>query len=61
MQQVRSLPDAVARALELHLESLEEKQDTEQQTANPSISANGKDEANGSDNPTNTLPSRRIH
>ena len=26
MQQVRSLPDAVARALELHLESLEEKQ-----------------------------------
>ena len=56
MQQVRSLPDAVARALELHLESLEEKQ-AEQQTANPSISANGKDEANGSDNPTNNLPS----
>ncbi len=56
MQQVRSLPDAVARALEMHLESLE-KQDLEQQTANPSLSANGKDEANGSDNPTNALPS----
>ena len=56
MQQVRSLPDAVARALELHLESLEEKHE-EQQTANPSLSANGKDEANGSDNPTNALPS----
>jgi ribonucleoside-diphosphate reductase alpha chain len=56
MQQVRSLPDAVARALEMHLESLE-KQDLEQQTANPSPSANGKDDANGSDNPTNALPS----
>ena len=56
MQQVRSLPDAVARALELHLESLEEKH-AEQQTTNPSISANGKDEANGPDNPTNNLPS----
>ena len=56
MQQVRSLPDAVARALEMHLELLEEKH-AEQQTANPSISANGKDEANGSDNPTNNLPS----
>src|SRR5437667_8965532 len=56
MQQVRSLPDAVARALEMHLESLE-KQGTEQQTANPSLNANGKDEANGSDNPTNALPS----
>ena len=56
MQQVRSLPDAVARALEMHLESLE-KQSTEKQTTNPSLSANGKDEANGSDNPTNALPS----
>src|SRR2546430_822064 len=56
MQQVRSLPDAVARALEMHLETLE-KQGTEQQTANTSLSATGKDEANGSDNPTNALPS----
>src|SRR5947208_12380566 len=55
MQQVRSLPDAVARALEMHLESLE-KQGTEQQTANPFLSAYGH-EANGSDNPTNALPS----
>jgi ribonucleoside-diphosphate reductase alpha chain len=54
MQQVRSLPDAVARALEMHLESLE-KQDTEKQIANPSLNANGKEEASGSDTPTNTL------
>src|SRR6266550_5045810 len=53
MQQVRSLPDAVARALEMHLESLE-KQGTEQQTANTSLNAYGN-EANGSDNPTNAL------
>ncbi len=56
MQQVRSLPDAVARALEMHLESLE-KQSTEQQTANPSLNANGKEEALASDNPTNAHPS----
>src|SRR5437773_1907252 len=55
MQQVRSLPDAVARALEMHLESLE-KQDVEKQTANPSLSVNERDIANGSDSPTNALP-----
>ncbi len=55
MQQVRSLPDAVARALEMHLESLE-NQDTEKQTANPPLSANERDIANGSDSPTNALP-----
>src|SRR6059058_131427 len=42
MQQVRSLPDAVARALEMHLESLE-KQEAEKQAAEPSDSTNGKD------------------
>jgi ribonucleoside-diphosphate reductase alpha chain len=56
MQQVRSLPDAVARALEMHLEALE-KQDAENQTANLPLSANGKDIANDSDSPTNALPS----
>jgi ribonucleoside-diphosphate reductase alpha chain len=56
MQQVRSLPDAVARALEMHLELLE-KEGAEQQTANPSLNANGKEEANSSDNPTNALSS----
>jgi len=55
MQQVRSLPDAVARALEMHLESLE-NQDTEKQTANPPLSANERDIANDSDGPTNALP-----
>src|SRR5205085_11831039 len=40
-QQIRSLPDAVARALELHIESLE-KQETEEQST-PSESANSQD------------------
>ena len=46
MQQVRSLPDAVARALELHVESLE--QEAEKQ-ADPTSGTNGKDagDANG--------------
>jgi ribonucleoside-diphosphate reductase alpha chain len=48
MQQVRSLPDAVARALEMHLEFLE-KQDTEKQTNTPLH--NGKEEPNGPENP----------
>jgi ribonucleoside-diphosphate reductase alpha chain len=48
MQQVRSLPDAVARALEMHLEFLE-KQDTEKQTSTPLH--NGKEEPNGPENP----------
>ena len=56
IQQVRSLPDAVARALELHLESLEEKH-SEQQTTNPSPAINGKVEADSTDNPTNALSS----
>jgi ribonucleoside-diphosphate reductase alpha chain len=58
MQQVRSLPDAVARMLELHLESLE-KQEAEQH-ADPSDSTNSQDVAhsygNGShvDGPTSS-------
>jgi len=56
MQQVRSLPDAVARALELHLESLE-KQNTEQETVNPSPGVNGKAEANVADNSTHAYSS----
>ncbi len=56
MQQVRSLPDAVARALEMHLESLE-IQDAEQQAADPPHSPDGKDAANGASIVTNTLPS----
>ncbi|HXX78038.1 MAG TPA: adenosylcobalamin-dependent ribonucleoside-diphosphate reductase [Ktedonobacteraceae bacterium] len=56
MQQVRSLPDAVARALELHLESLE-KQGTEKQAGNPSHNANGTEEANGSEDPTHASSS----
>jgi ribonucleoside-diphosphate reductase alpha chain len=56
MQQVRSLPDAVARALEIHLESLE-RPDAEEQTADPPLSVNEKDTANGAINPTNSVTS----
>ncbi len=56
MQQVRSLPDAVARALEMHLESLE-KQDAEQQAADPLHSPDGTDAANGASIVTNALTS----
>src|SRR2546429_7463901 len=56
MQQVRSLPDAVARALEMHLESLE-KPDAEEQTEDPPLSVNRKNTANSAINPTNSLPS----
>ncbi len=57
MQQVRSLPDAVARALEMHLESLE-KQGTEKQTYHLSQNSNGKEEADDSaDNPTHAASS----
>ena len=56
IQQVRSLPDAVARALEMHLESLE-KPDLEEQTANPPLSVDGKDTANGAIDPTNPVTS----
>ncbi len=47
MQQVRSLPDAVARALELHLESL--KVEEEQDVTKPVNGANGKKLNNASD------------
>ena len=43
MQQVRSLPDAVARALEMHLETLES-----QPEADPSNVTNSKDASNDS-------------
>jgi ribonucleoside-diphosphate reductase alpha chain len=46
MQQVRSLPDAVARALEMHLDSLEQPE-AKQQQADPPPAANGKDTVNG--------------
>ena len=44
MQQVRSLPDAVARALEMHLETLES-----QSEADPSNVTNSKDASNDSE------------
>ncbi len=47
-QQIRSLPDAVARALELHIDSLE-KQEAEKQTT-PSESTNSSDTGNSHGN-----------
>jgi len=54
MQQVRSLPDAVARALEMHLESLE-NQGAEKQAADPSLSTKEKEAVNGTSNPTSPV------
>jgi ribonucleoside-diphosphate reductase alpha chain len=51
MQQVRSLPDAVARALEMHLDSLEQPE-AQQQQADPPPAANEKDTVNGATNVT---------
>ncbi|HZT99126.1 MAG TPA: LAGLIDADG family homing endonuclease [Ktedonobacteraceae bacterium] len=42
MQQIRSLPDAVARALELHLESVQPKEETASPTQNGNVVENGK-------------------
>ena len=44
MQQVRSLPDAVARALEMHLDALESEQ---QEKTMPTSGTNGKSLSNG--------------
>jgi ribonucleotide reductase alpha subunit len=47
-QQVRSLPDAVARALELHLESLQEKKEQAPEQEQPNNNnANGSDDSSG--------------
>src|SRR6266699_2996734 len=54
MQQVRSLPDAVARALEMHLESLE-NQGAEKQAADPSLSTKEKEAVNGTSSPTSPV------
>lgn len=54
MQQVRSLPDAVARALEMHLESLEKQGAEKQSTASPN-GVNGKDAINGASNITDSI------
>jgi ribonucleoside-diphosphate reductase alpha chain len=50
MQQVRSLPDAVARALEMHLESLE-NQEGEKPSTDPSPGTDGNEAINGASNP----------
>ena len=47
MQQVRSLPDAVARALEIHIETSEDAQEQAQVTDPPPL-VNGKKQSNGS-------------
>ncbi len=57
MQQVRSLPDAVARALEMHLESLE-KQVDEKQAAELPLSAEGREAVNGASIDLNLVTSK---
>ncbi len=42
MQQIRSLPDAVARALELHLESVQPKEEAASPSQNGNVVENGK-------------------
>jgi ribonucleotide reductase alpha subunit/intein/homing endonuclease len=54
MQQVRSLPDAVARALEMHIESLE-KQEAQKQSAESPHNASGRDVVNGASLVTNAV------
>ncbi len=56
MQQVRSLPDAVARALEMHLESLEQ-QSAEKQQADLSHDAHENDAVNGASDITSPVTS----
>ncbi len=46
MQQVRSLPDAVARALEMHIKTSEDTQEQAQVTSSPPL-VNGKKQNNG--------------
>jgi ribonucleoside-diphosphate reductase alpha chain len=53
-QQVRSLPDAVARALEMHLESMEQLQ-VEKPSADPSPSTNGREAINEISNPSSAI------
>jgi len=48
MQQVRSLPDAVARALEMHFDEMEQQAQHEVEASSP---ANGKDAVNGHTEP----------
>ena len=51
MQQVRSMPDAVARALELHLDSLHQANEQQDETpAQPGNEQNGHANANGQSN-----------
>jgi ribonucleoside-diphosphate reductase alpha chain len=54
MQQVRSLPDAVARALEMHIESLE-NQEAQKQPAEPPHEPSERDFVNGASLVTNAV------
>ena len=51
MQQIRSLPDAVARALEQHMETLESNQEASK-PANTGDTKNGNGFKNGHDTPS---------
>jgi ribonucleoside-diphosphate reductase alpha chain len=49
MQQVRSMPDAVARALEIHFEEMKQQQAEHEAVTEAAPLANGKDNGNGHD------------
>jgi ribonucleoside-diphosphate reductase alpha chain len=49
MQQVRSMPDAVARALEIHFEEMKQQQAEQESEAEAAPLVNGKDNGNGQD------------
>ena len=61
MQQVRSLPDAVARALEMHFDEMKQQQAEHEAEAEPAPTANGKDSSNGhSEKAASTLSMSRV-
>ncbi len=57
MQQVRSMPDAVARALEMHFEEMKQQQAEQESEAEAAPLANGKDNGNGHEEKAATLVS----
>ncbi len=57
MQQVRSMPDAVARALEMHFEEMKQQQAEHEAETEAAPLTNGKDNGNGHSENTATLVS----
>lgn len=56
MQQVRSMPDAVARALEMHMESLQQEVEQQNESTEHTNKQNGHANGNGHSNGVHTEP-----